>query len=250
MFLLSNDGGIRMKKVFCRSLVLALGLALVASAALAKRGGGLESYQREIVNGPRTWDNTPNGLMPASAALTTTELYSQKFDFGGSCNAGGWVKSDATVQIDQFWHVTDFATANETVDDTLEVLIGAQSLWCGAEAAPLGLTCGYLALPGYGNNWIQVFQTTACIPTDGTLNYSWTMEIDSEAGYDALYLDWTSDCTGPTYVGWTNIEGGVNVWDNIQDEFAFTGATAGVPASVKVRLRFEADGGWSDEDAL
>jgi hypothetical protein len=239
-----------MKKVFCRSLVLALGLALVASAALAKRGGGLESYQREIVNGPRTWDNTPNGLMPASAALTTTELYSQKFDFGGSCNAGGWVKSDATVQIDQFWHVTDFATANETVDDTLEVLIGAQSLWCGAEAAPLGLTCGYLALPGYGNNWIQVFQTTACIPTDGTLNYSWTMEIDSEAGYDALYLDWTSDCTGPTYVGWTNIEGGVNVWDNIQDEFAFTGATAGVPASVKVRLRFEADGGWSDEDAL
>jgi len=264
MFLLSNDGGIRMKKVLCRSLVLALGIALVASAAFAKRGGGLESYQRTIASEPRTWDNTPNGLMPASAALNTTELYSVKFDAGGSCNAGGgglhgdpgvpytlpWVKSDATVQIDQFWHVTDFATANATVDDTLEVLAGTQSLWCGAEAAPLGLTCGYLALPGYGNSWIQVFQTTACIPTDGTLNASWMMEIDSEAGYDALYLEYTTDCTGPTYVGWTELDGGVNVWDNIQDAFTHVGAYPGVPASVKVRLKFEADGGWSDEDAL
>jgi Secretion system C-terminal sorting domain len=239
-----------MKKVFCRSLVLALGIALVASAALAKRGGGLESYQREIVNGPRTWDLTPNGLMPASAALTTTELYSQKFDFGGSCNAGGWVKSDATVQIDQFWHVTDFATANETVDDSLEVLAGTKSLWCGAEAAPLGLTCGYLALPGYGNNWIQVFQTTACVPHNGTLDVSMMMEIDSEASYDATYLEYTTDCTGPTYTGWTTIDGDVNVWDNIQDAFTHVGAYPGLPSPIKVRLKFEADGGWSDEDAL
>jgi hypothetical protein len=238
-----------MKKVLCRSLVLALGIALVASAALAKRGGGLEGYQREIVTTPRASDHTMSGIMAASAALTTTELYSQKFDFGGACNAGGWVKSDATVQIDQFWHVTDFATANETVDDTLEVLDGSQSLWCGVEAAPLGLTCGYLTLPGYGNGWVQVFQTTACIATDGTLNYTWMMEIDSEASYDATYLEYTTDCTGPTYTGWTTIEGGVNVWDNIQDAFTFTGATA-LAGPVKVRIKFEADGGWSDEDAL
>jgi len=263
MFLLSNDGGIRMKKVLCRSLVLALGMALVASAAFAKRGGGLESYQREIATTPRASDSAMSGGAWASAALTTTELYSVKFDAGGSCNAGGggirynnipyttaWVKTDATVQIDQFWHVTNFATANATVDDSLEVLAGTKSLWCGVEAAPLGLTCGYLALPGYGNAWNQVFQTKLCIPTDGTLNVSMMMEIDSEASYDATYLEYTADCTGPTYVGWTTVDGGVNVWDNIQDAFTHVGAYPGVPASVKVRLRFNADGGWSDEDAL
>jgi hypothetical protein len=241
-----------MKKVFCRSLVLALGIALVASAAFAKRGGGLESYKRTALNGPRTWDNTPNGLMPAAAALTTTELYSQKFDFGGSCNAGNWTKSDGTVQLDQFWHVTDFATANATVDDSLEVIAGNKSLWCGAEAAILGVTCGYLTLPGYGNNWVQVWQTTNCIATDGTLNTSWKMETDSEVAYDATYLEYTTDCLGPTFVGWTELDGGVNNWDDIHDVATYVGAYPEVPdgVNIKVRIKFEADGGWSDEDAL
>jgi hypothetical protein len=132
------------------------------------------------------------------------------------------------------------------------VIDGDQSLWCGAEAAALGLTCGYLALPGYGNSWIQVWQTTDCIATDGTLNASWDMEIDSEAGYDATYLEYTTDCDGPTYTGWTTLDGGVNVWDNIQDVFTHTDAYPEVPdgVDIKVRIKFEADGGWSDEDAL
>ena len=47
MFLLSNDGGIRMKKVLCRSLVLALGVTFVASAAFAKNvNRGHANYDR------------------------------------------------------------------------------------------------------------------------------------------------------------------------------------------------------------
>jgi hypothetical protein len=239
-----------MKKVLCRSLVLALGMALVASAAFAKRGGGLDGYQRtmSLPQGVRD-DNMRNGLMPATAALTTTELYAAKFDLGGGCNAQGWVKVDERDQLDQFWHVTDFLTENVGPDDSMKVLAGSQSLWCGAAAHPTDATCGYLTIPGYGNGWVQSFQTKNCIPVTGDLDVTFMIECDSEESYDATYLEYTVDCA-PTYIGWTTLDGGFGVWDGKKDAQTHTASYPGVPASVKVRLRFEADGGWSDEDGL
>ena len=139
MFLLSNDGGIRMKKVLCRSLVLALGMALVASAASAKRGGGYADSQREsLTNGVRVGpaDQTLENAQFAGAALTTTTLYTQTFDVGATCSEAGWTKVDGTAQIAVFWHIEDFAGANVTAGDSLAVLNGSQSLWCGARAQP------------------------------------------------------------------------------------------------------------------
>ena len=241
-----------MKKVLCRSLVLALGLALVASAASAKRGGGYAGYQREsLTNGVHVgpMDQTVSEAQFAGAALTTTTLYTQTFDVGATCSEAGWTKIDGSSQIALFWHVEDFVGANVNAGDSLAVLAGAHSLWCGARASTTGLTCGYLALPGYGNNWNQSWRTKTCLALTGNLDVSFLLETDSEAGYDATFLEYTNDCTGPDYTGWTTLDGGVGVWDDIQGPFAAGGSYAVGAGPVKVRVRFAADGGFSDEDA-
>jgi hypothetical protein len=240
-----------MKKVLCRSLVLALGLALVASAASAKRGGGYADSQREsLTNGVNVspMDKTLNAQF-AGAALTTTTLYTQTFDVGATCSEAGWTKVDGTSQIAVFWHVDDFAGANVNAGDSLAVLAGGKSLWCGARFATTGLTCGYLVLPGYGNNWNQSWRTKTCVALTGNLDVSFMLETDSEPGYDATFLEYTNDCTGPDYTGWTTIDGGTGIWDDIQGPMAAGGSYAVGAGPVKVRIRFAADGGFSDEDA-
>ena len=239
-----------MKKVLCRSLVLALGMALVASAASAKRGGGYADSQRESLTNVRVdpMDRTMDGMSPATAALTTTTLYTQGFDVGASCSEAGWTKVDGTSQIAVFWHVENYAGANVNAGDSLAVLNGSQSLWCGARFSTTGPTCGYLVMPGYGNNWNQSWRTKNCINTDGTLNISFRMETDSEPAYDATFLEYTADCSSP-FTGWSELDGGTGVWDGIQGPATFGGAYPVVGNPIKVRLRFAADGGFSDEDA-
>jgi hypothetical protein len=156
------------------------------------------------------------------------------------CDPQGWTVVDASEQISTFWHVEDFVGANVNPGDSLAVLAGSQSLWCGARAASTGLTCGYLALPGYGNGWDQVWQTKACIPVTGNLDVSFMIETDAEANYDATYLEYTTDCTDP-FTNWTMLDGGVGVWDGIHDATTHAASYPGVPGSVKVRLRFHSD---------
>jgi len=225
-------------------------MALVASAAFAKRGGGYADYDRAMPTTSRAWDTTTNGLMPASAALTTTGLYFQTFDVGVTCTEAGWTKVDGTAQIAVFWHVDDFAGANVNAGDSLAALAGAKSLWCGARATPVGLVCGYLTLPGYGNNWNQSWRTKACIDVGLAVDISFLMEIDSEGGYDATFLEYTTDCTGPAYTGWKVLDGGIHVWSGIFGPIAVGGFSYLVEGNpVKVRLRFASDGAYSDEDA-
>jgi hypothetical protein len=238
-----------MKKVLCRSLVLALGMALVASAAFAKRGGGYAGYEREsLTNGVRVGpqDQTLLDAQFASAALTTTTLYTQTFDVGATCSEAGWTKVDGSAQIATFWHVEDFAGANVNPGDSLAVIAGNKSLWCGARAAATGPVCGYLTLPGYGNNWNQTWRTKNCIAVTGDLDVSFLMETDSEPAYDATVLEYTTDCSAP-FTGWTELDGGIGVWDDIQGPAAFGGAYSVAGSPVQVRLRFTADGGFSVE---
>jgi len=232
--------------------VLALGVTLVASAAFAKRTGtgALYSYEPTMSTTSPTWDNSmsgPNGLN-TSASANTTLLYSQRFEVGASCTQGGWTKVDATAQPANFWHVDDFNGMNPV---NYSALAGTKSLWCGARPAATGPLCGYAALPGYGNSWNQAFCTKACIAVsgDGILDVNFLARFDSEPSYDATELEYTLDCTGAS--GWTVIDGGTGVWDGLIAAGAFGGAyNIGTTGPVKVRLHFEADGAWSDEDGL
>ncbi len=183
----------------------------------------------------------------APAATETTVLASYTFDSGTVCNPQGWTVVDGTAQVAVFWHVDDFVGANVNEGDSLAVLAGTKSLWCGLRAGATGLPCSYSTLPGYGNNWNQVWQTKACIPVTGDLDVSFLMEIDSEPAYDASVLEYTTDCDSP-FTDWMGLDGGIGDWDGIRTLAVNTSyAVAGTP--VKVRIRFEADGSFSDEDA-
>ena len=194
---------------------------------------------------------TDGSLVPlprfALAAANTTLLASFTFDVGASCSEQGWTVVDGTAQIAEFWHVDDFAGANVNPGDSLAVLAGSKSLWCGVRAATNGLTCGYAALPGYGNNWDQLWQTKTCIPVSGTLDVSFLMELDSEHSYDALYLEYKSGCDDDLR-NWIPIDGGVNDWDGRQGPILAGGSYNVTGSPVRVRLRFRSDGGFSDQD--
>ena len=170
------------------------------------------------------------------------------FDVGATCSTQGWTVVDGTAQIANFWHVDDFAGVNVNPSDSYAPLAGSKSLWCGVRAASTGLGCGYLLLPGYGNNWNQTWQTKACIPVSGNLDVSFLMKVDSEPAYDATFLECTPNCVDPKPLSeWTKLAGGTGVWDGVRNVTHSASYTV-AGSSVRVRLRFASDGGFSDED--
>jgi hypothetical protein len=263
-----------MKKVLLQSLVLALGVALVSSAAYAKKTtGGYSSYDRtanwsNMTSLDRGPDADVNGALNASAAANTVVLGSYKFDSGATCTAQGWTTVDITAQTGTYWHVDDFALSNSlgtipaahtsTGGLTFTAIQGTKSMWMGKRIPPAGpvdtIHCGYLALPGYGNGWNQAFCTKNCIAVAGgataDLDVAFKLKFDSEPSYDATLLEYTTDCAGN--VGWTELDGGIGVWDatapSLEPTIIGSYAVTGTP--VKVRLRFAADTAWSNQDGL
>ncbi|HXV14781.1 MAG TPA: T9SS type A sorting domain-containing protein [Candidatus Krumholzibacteria bacterium] len=233
-----------------RSAILIGSLALHLGVGVAEARKPAEAVPTsEAATRARPTDGslTPDPRFAITAANTTV-LASYNFDIGASCNENSWTKVDATAQIAVYWHVDDFAGANVKPGDAYAALSGAKSLWCGTRHTASGPTCGYLALPGYGNRWNQSWRTKDCIAVTGDLDVSFLMQTDSEAAYDATVLEYTTDCSGP-FTGWTELDGGIGVWDGIQGPFAHSASYPVAGSPVKVRLRFESDGAWSDEDA-
>jgi len=154
-----------------------------------------------------------DGFLPpdarfAIAATNTTFLASYNFEGAGSaCDAQGWTVVDATAQVGTFWHVDDFAGVNVNPGDAYAPLAGARSLWCGARPAAGSPTCGYATLPGYGNGWNQTWQTKACVPVAGNLDVAFLMKIDSEANYDAVFLEYTTECGDPAPISDWDLRG-------------------------------------------
>ncbi len=233
-----------------RVLALVAPLILLAAPSLARRSvpaapDRLRPAELAPAETTRRGDAYP-GVLFASAAATTTVLYETRFDLGASCTDAGWTRIDLTAQPGDFFHVDDFAG----LPAAYTPLAGTKSLWCGARPQSSGPLCGYTALPGYGNGWNQAFCTKDCIAVsgDGLLDVSFLARFDSEPAYDATYLQYTLDCSGVD--GWTDIDGGINVWDG---KFSATIGNAydiGTTGPVKVRIAFVSDGAWSDEDGL
>jgi hypothetical protein len=257
-----------MKKVLRQSLVLALGVALVSSAAYAKKtDSGYGSYSRTSnwsdvmsFDNPAAADRS-NGLN-ASAAATTVVLNSSKFDSGASCTANSWTTVDITQQTGNWWHVDDFTTApwggtTTGAGISLTPIQGARSMWMAAlpPTGPLNtILCGYLALPGYGNGWNQAFCSKACLAPSGgpsaNLDVACVLRFDSEPSYDGTVLEYTTDCSGN--VGWADV--GITyptaAGYSGPGQVSIAGSWAVGAAPVKVRLHFTADTSWSNQDGL
>jgi hypothetical protein len=191
--------------------------------------------------------------LSASAAATTLVMATYRFNSGATCTANSWTTVDLTAQTGVYWHVDDMVglSGASTGGIAFAPIQGSKSLWMGARPATTPTLCSYLALPGYGSNWNQLFCSNDCLTTAGgataDLDVSFLIHFDSEPGYDATSLEYTTDCSGNT--GWTEIDGGVSTWTG-PGTLAVVGSYPVGPGPVKVRLRFTSDTMTSNQDGL
>lgn len=154
----------------------------------------------------------------------------------GQPDRQGWTTVDLTEQLGTFFHVEDFVGLGGAA---LSSLSGARSLWIGARPCATEELCSYESLPGYGNNWHQLFESVPFGVT-GPVTIGFDIRYDTENEYDGLHLEY---------------RGAAGTWQPVVD---FTGigeegiarvieadAHAG---SIQFRFRFQSDSLWSDED--
>ena len=206
----------------------------------------------------------------ASAVATTVVLNSSKFDSGAACTANSWTSVDITAQTGDYWHVDDFAQTNalgslggNTITGagiTIAPIQGSKSMWMGQRIPPAGpvdtIHCSYLELPGYGNQWDQLFCSKACLSTAGgptpNLDIAFIMKLDVQPSYDGTKFEYTTDCAGNT--GWTSVH--VGPWFGTPAGISGYGTLRVAnsipvgPGPVRVRLHFTSDYAWSNQDGL
>jgi hypothetical protein len=225
-------------------------LTLVASVAFAKNGKvkDFADYQFEVVPTVSGDYRSQQQPLAATAVGGTTDLLVDNFDASPTtCTTEGWTAVDLSTVASLYFHVDDYALL--PIAD-YSPIAGTKSLWCGVRAGPA--VCQYEAAPGYGNNWDQTWTTKACLPVAGPLNLDLTARWNSHYSYCGWSIEYLN-CAGGS---WTRLEGGVGLLTDLAPGLAVdfdsvvTRAYAGVPASVKVRLRFQSQHAYSDEDAV
>jgi hypothetical protein len=214
-----------------------------------------------------TWSNVvsrdhPAALQPirsmwASAAVTTLVLGSYTFEVGASCVSQGWTTVDRTAQTGDWWHVdafagTPWAGTQSTGGVTFSPIQGSKSMWMAATPPPAGpintTLCGYASLPGYGNGWNQSLCSKDCMTTSGgatpNLDAAFKLKFDTEPGYDAVELEYTTDCSGST--GWSYVDG---PWSGAGQAHAHAPYAVGA-GPVRIRIHFTSDASWSNQDGF
>jgi hypothetical protein len=161
-----------------------------------------------------------------------------------TCDNEGWTGFDRTAQTGTYFHVDDFIGLGTGSFGRLVPIDGARSLWCGMRPDPLDhVVCHYVAPPGYGNNWDQIFESvTFARPAGSDVLVKYDMTWDMEIGVDELtlsYLDPSSNWQiAATHTG---VGGPALQEATILDSQLPAG-------TVTLRFRFVSDGFMSDED--
>jgi len=175
--------------------------------------------------------------------------------FNGTAHSGlnmdGWKGIDFNAQTDQFFRVCDNSADVDNGIGTC-VLAGTKSLFCGVTTGQSQAMCW----PdqngtGYGNNWSQhvVTKTYNCGVADLiTLGYKYHDESEPGFDYGRVILQiwdgtgWVDYDTLAEYTGHESGTAGIVVTNFIPVEIR--------PVDFRIRFSFNADGGYSDEDAL
>ncbi len=234
----------------CACFVFAfLAFAPVPERSPAKRVGSKE--QRRFVSPPEPavlpsdLQAAVSAVAPSATAADTFELASFDFETGGLPDPQGWVSVDRTAQLDEFFHVAGSTELDGGMSGRLVALEGSQSMWCGVAPSLVAPFCAWGTLPGYGNNWAQLFSSKTF--TCDSIRVSYMVAWDTEPVYDKVQVEYSDDATS----NWVAlpVKGGIGYYD----EFGSMVESFTVPASlasIRIRFRFESDGAWSDEDGL
>jgi hypothetical protein len=182
----------------------------------------------------------------AASQADTHILAEYDFNNGYVCDAQSWISVDLNTQIDTFFHVDDFSGLNGGDFGRLTPLEGQQSLWCGARPTSGVPLCTYGCLPGYGNHWVQIFESKR-YPVLGDASIRYRVRWDCEPGYDYTYAEYLD-----TLGDWHELPvNGVGVYEGIGEKSeSFVVSAAEIGDSLTFRFRFVSDGSWSDEDCL
>jgi len=246
--------------VMRKILLVSLCMLMVASFALAKSDGNpVERFQQNsTMNDNDAWRQlmVNNKIHRAPAALDTTFYIGRTgapygtgtFEgIGDQCDTQGWTRNDWTSQLDNYWHVDDFAGLTG-VHGGLVALEGAQSMWCGARPDNTHpILCSYVNLPGYANSWNQSLGTAA-LSVSGDVVLGFQIFWDSENEYDFTKIQWDQNdnnwqdlVTDVSPVG-PGLDG-TGQWDT-----TLTVPAASHSGTIRFRFSFQSDGAWSDGD--
>ena len=232
--------------------VLFLLLTFAAGSTAKNTTDPVTTYRYEET--PQSVSDLPLDLVGArpnlsSAAADTFHLAWFSFDnSNGQPDRQGWISVDRTAPIDLFWHVANATELDGGESGALVPLEGNQSLWCGVTPSDQAPFCAYATLPGYGNNWIEVFESVAFSVLE-YVTVSYKVHWDSEPGYDETFVQFFNKSGY-----WENLpvrNGGAGFYDGTGEAIdSLVIDPASVGDSLRLRFYFTSDGSWSDEDGL
>lgn len=159
----------------------------------------------------------------------------------------GWIGVDRT-ENPVFWNISQFNAAN------LDAAPDNRAMWSGVPAG----TSGYVAAPGYGNNWNDIItwtgQTNPAQFTNVRLAFEYN--FDTEPGYDYFIVEYDS---AGAWIEWLSVAGSNQEPDgtfltpaNFDETVLYTPLMYGgdFNTDVRIRMRATSDGAYSDEDGL
>jgi len=178
--------------------------------------------------------------------------------YGG--DPGAWSPVDITHER-VYWHRDTYNAENLNSNGT-----GNHAMWCGLPAGDRDVA-GWVNPQGYGNNWsdalIYVSDPVANESVGQTVSLDFFLNYDTEIGYDFVRVEYLRNeiWVEVASVTNTNHDGGgtfaapgVRFSDIQTAPIEFLGNDYGygglVSGGIIVRIVFESDGAWSDEDGL
>jgi hypothetical protein len=248
-----------MEKTFVLCLAIIFAVTAFATIASAKK---VESQRLQFKSVARPDAPMPPelggqiGALRSAAATDTFVLLDEDFNSsnGDIGNLPGWSSADVTDQLEAFFHVADATELDGGTWGALLPLNGTKSMWCGVDASTAIPYCGYSYLPGYGNGWDQILESTSVGGDSIRLQYN--VFWDSEPGYDGTVVEYTFD-GGSTWYSF-DITDTLSARPLLYDGLSLTpyitetvtNQISSMGGNVQARFRFTSDGAWSDEDGL
>ena len=228
---------------------LVLILVVLAGGTLAR-----ERVSEPAVFEPESapFESTVDGRAPVHRAAEpdTFVLYGGsgtlegKFeDAQGNPLFGDWVPRDFT-EGEVHWHVSAFGA--ETLGGQGP---GNHAMWCGVESGT-----GWVAAPGYGNDWFDILEYRSDSVVDPgvgqTVELDFSFHYDVEPGYDHFTVEYDSAGTWITVLSVTGaaVASGVSFADVQARPIVYQGSDYGDEDRIRIRLVFRSDSIYSDED--
>lgn len=177
-------------------------------------------------------------------------------DASGRASWNGWVSYDAT-DVAPRWHVSTFNAENLGAGTD-----GNLAMWCGQDFSDQP---GWATPPGYGNSWFEVLLyesgPVADVGQGQTVDLDFVLHHDLEPWYDFFFVEYDSagtwtlvgGATGSTADPSGNFNApGLSYTQTAFHDIVYTGDDYGGDGGdrIRIRLRVDSDGGWSDEDGL